>query len=76
MVDDGELKLYRENGSLVYIVPENARFMFYEAHAGLFTGHLSAKKLLRKLKKKTCVLAKYDSGRTQIDKIVSEMFCE
>ncbi|EYC18252.1 hypothetical protein Y032_0028g1760 [Ancylostoma ceylanicum] len=52
IIDEGELKMYRNDGSLVYIVPDSARYeVFKEAHAGTLAGHFSAHKVLNKLKK-------------------------
>lgn len=52
VIEHGELKMYRGNGSLVHVVPKNARFeVFLEAHAGILAGHFSANKVFSKLKR-------------------------
>ncbi|XGW05285.1 hypothetical protein V3C99_016006 [Haemonchus contortus] len=49
---DGELMLYQQDGSLVFVVPKNSRYeIFHEAHGGKFGGHFSAPKLLHMLSK-------------------------
>uniref|UniRef100_A0A7I5E5B3 RNA-directed DNA polymerase n=1 Tax=Haemonchus contortus TaxID=6289 RepID=A0A7I5E5B3_HAECO len=49
---NGELMLYQQDGSLVFVVPQNSRYeIFLEAHSGQFGGHFSANKLLRILSK-------------------------
>ncbi|KAK6041360.1 hypothetical protein COOONC_21135 [Cooperia oncophora] len=49
---DGELMLYKQDGTQVFVVPQNARHeIFREAHAGPFGAHFSAQKLLHILSK-------------------------
>ncbi|EYB97728.1 hypothetical protein Y032_0138g2082 [Ancylostoma ceylanicum] len=53
VVDEGELKMYTEDGSLVLVVPKSARFeIFHEAHSGTFAGHFSTHKLYNLLRKR------------------------
>uniref|UniRef100_A0A7I4Z206 RNA-directed DNA polymerase n=1 Tax=Haemonchus contortus TaxID=6289 RepID=A0A7I4Z206_HAECO len=50
--EDGDLKMYQANGSLVYVVPKGSRYeIFHEAHSGNFAGHFSAHQLLNRLRK-------------------------
>uniref|UniRef100_A0A7I4YKX2 RNA-directed DNA polymerase n=1 Tax=Haemonchus contortus TaxID=6289 RepID=A0A7I4YKX2_HAECO len=52
VIEEGELKLYREDGRAVFVVPRPYRYeIFHEAHSGLFAGHFSAKKLVGRLSK-------------------------
>ncbi|XGW19749.1 hypothetical protein V3C99_003525 [Haemonchus contortus] len=52
VLEDGDLKMYQANGSLVYVVPKSSRYeIFHEAHSGTFAGHFSAHKLLNRLRK-------------------------
>ncbi|EPB69141.1 hypothetical protein ANCCEY_11771 [Ancylostoma ceylanicum] len=52
VIEDRELEMYREDDSLVFVVPKRARFeVFFEAHAGVIAGHFSAYKLLNLLKR-------------------------
>lgn len=52
VVEDRDLKLIREDGTAVPVVPESKRKpMFEEAHNGCLAGHLSARKICRILKR-------------------------
>ncbi|KAL6731328.1 hypothetical protein Aduo_002203 [Ancylostoma duodenale] len=51
-LESGELKMYQDDGTLVYVVPkEKRREVFCEAHEGTFAGHFGAQRVLRKLRK-------------------------
>lgn len=50
--EDGELKMYLDNGSSVFVVPKAYRYeVFYEAHSGIFAGHFSAHKIFTRLRR-------------------------
>ncbi|EYC11418.1 hypothetical protein Y032_0050g1903 [Ancylostoma ceylanicum] len=52
-ISNGELTMYREDGSEVLIVPRNARRkVFLEAHEGVLAGHFSAQKILNQLRRR------------------------
>ncbi|XGW15120.1 hypothetical protein V3C99_000979, partial [Haemonchus contortus] len=52
VIEQGQLKMFQEDGSLVLVVPESVRYdLFLEAHAGVLAGHFCAKKVFNKLKK-------------------------
>uniref|UniRef100_A0A7I4XX54 RNA-directed DNA polymerase n=1 Tax=Haemonchus contortus TaxID=6289 RepID=A0A7I4XX54_HAECO len=52
VMENGNLKMYTEEGALVCVVPKSARYeVFHEAHAGELAGHFSAFKLLKKMRK-------------------------
>lgn len=44
--DEGELKMYLEDGRAVFVVPKDYRYeVFHESHSGLYAGHFKAHKL-------------------------------
>ncbi|KAK6033275.1 hypothetical protein OSTOST_00503 [Ostertagia ostertagi] len=52
-LEEGELKLIREDGTTVLVVPRSKRkLVFDEAHSGCLAGHFAARKMCRLLKKR------------------------
>ncbi|WKX98818.1 hypothetical protein Q1695_014030 [Nippostrongylus brasiliensis] len=52
VIDEGDLKLFGEDGGAVRVVPTSKRReLFEEAHKGCLAGHFSTKKMLRMLRK-------------------------
>ncbi|EYC44211.1 hypothetical protein Y032_0468g2007 [Ancylostoma ceylanicum] len=52
ILDNGDLKMYQDDGTLVYVVPkEKRREVFLESHEGTFAGHFGPQRLLKKLRK-------------------------
>ncbi|PIO71460.1 hypothetical protein TELCIR_06644 [Teladorsagia circumcincta] len=51
-IDEGDLKMFLEDGRAVFVVPKALRYeIFHEAHSGDFAGHFSAHKVLNRLRK-------------------------
>ncbi|EYC34832.1 hypothetical protein Y032_1367g3848, partial [Ancylostoma ceylanicum] len=51
VLDEGDLKILKEDGTAVRVVPKSKRKeVFQEAHKGTLAGHFAVKKLLRLLK--------------------------
>ncbi|EYC44818.1 hypothetical protein Y032_0448g1635 [Ancylostoma ceylanicum] len=53
VLEEGDLKFIREDGTTVRVVPRaKSKAVFEEAHEGCLAGHFSARKMCRTLKKK------------------------